>query len=55
MPLPQQLHPLAMERTLKDEKRKERRKEETTPFGITLMRSLVIYQAAQSPVVIQMI
>ena len=25
----------------------ERRKEKTTPFGINLMRSLVIYQAAQ--------
>ena len=34
---------------MKEKKRKEKkRKEKTTPFGVNLTRSLVIYQAAQT-------
>jgi len=36
------------ERKGKERKRKER-KGKTTPFGINLMRSQVLYRAAQSP------
>jgi len=38
------------EKKRKEKKRKEKkRKEKTTPFGINIMRSQVLYRAAQRP------
>ena len=42
------IFPCAVQVTRKEKKRKEKkRKEKTTPFGVILMRSQVLYRAAQ--------